>query len=368
MLAVISGLPVPNIPPIRTLGPLPGRTCLRSKLYPNGECAIWKEKTYKPRDVHSYSSDGFTPSILTLWAECGNPLSWVDEKVAALGSSPLPNFDKVESGEGEAVAAEHETPVRYGAHGITPYGARRVRNGAHLLERGRQKSVAVFATCTVPALPLEDMQLIHENWHKVVETYRRKLTRKLRDKGLSGESVTVSEVQEKRYERTGFPVLHIHTVFRGKTAAGAWAVSTKEHDQMWYDALSYGARNAIPSVRSSCNLQRVKKSAEGYLGKYMSKGTKVVAKLVADGFCGWLPKQWWAMSRTLAARIDQETRDIGEFAEWLNDVADAEGASVWLWHRDVQIEMRSGDKITIARYGRLHIRQVAEIQAYYSSA
>ena len=88
-------------------------------------------------------------------------------------------------------------------------------------------------------------------------------------------------------------------------------------------------------------------------------------ELCEAGFQGWLPKQWWAMNRSLAQRIDNETRKIDDLAEWLNDVADVERRDIWEWFHDVRIEMRSGDKITIARFGKLSKRQTAEIQSQY---
>lgn len=294
-----------------------------------------------------------------------NPWLWLTV-TAPLGLSPLRNFDKALSANNDGDSVADKPVIRYGKNGITTLGARRVRNAAFLLERDYGRSRCVFATCTVPSLPIEQMRCLHEGWHKVVDAYRRKLTRLLKENGLSCESVTVVEVQEKRYQRTGIPVLHIHTVFCGKDRSGKWILSPEAHDEMWRTSLAVVVGDAIPEVSSACNLQRVKKSAEGYLGKYMTKGSKLIRALVRDGFEGWLPKQWFACSRSLTRRINDETRDIGEFAEWLNDVAEEEGRDIWLWHRNIRIELPSGDKITIARYGKLSIRQIAEIHAYYS--
>lgn len=357
-----------NITAIRTLGPSPGKTGLKARLYPNGEVAIWKESTYVPRPVErpqDRPEDSLNMSLFRLYIECPQVLEGM---ALALGLSPLPNFDKLVNPDIAPDTAEDGPVTQYGLRGITSYGARRVRNAAHILERTLPKMCAVFATCTVPSLPIEDLRRIHQNWHKVVEAYRRKLARRLRDNDLSGDSVTVTEVQTKRYEKTGLPILHIHTVFGGRRSDGRPAISTKAHDDMWRESLSIALGDAVPECRYACNLQWVKKSAEGYIGKYMTKGTKVVAELCKAGFEGWLPKQWWNLSVGLAKRIDAETRSVDDLAEWLNDVAEIEGSDVWLWHRDIQIEMMSGDKITIARYGRLSIRQTAQIQSLFDSA
>lgn len=357
-----------NISHLRTLGPIPGRSSLRAKLYPNGEVAIWKAKTYTPRPVSEYDKTDRGFALIDLWSACGNPLGWILNPGERLGLSPLRNSDKAESLDDDEVADAARRVKAYGRHGITRFGARRVRCAAHILEKALPKMCTVFATVTVPSLPVEHLAVLHENWNKVVETYRRKLTRWLKNDGLSGESVTVSEVQSKRYERTGLPVLHLHTVFGGRKPSGRPSLTVEAHDQMWAETLSVVIGEPVTQVGSACNLQWIRKSAEGYIGKYMTKGTKAVSHLCDSGFGGWIPKQWWSISRGLSLRIDNETRDVSELAEWLSSIADEEGSDCWLWHRDIQIEMASGDKITVARYGKLSKRQTAEVQMYYSSA
>lgn len=334
-------------------------------MYPNGETVVYKAKGFKPAPIpQEREEDPYHLGRFLLTLNGGvTPALW--EALAALGLSPHSNFDKLVERARKAGQYPPPAKLQYGRNGITSYGARRVRNACYLLESGIPKKFAVFATCTVPALPIEEMARIHDQWAKVVEVYRRKLRRRLKAKGLSGDSVTVSEVQGKRYESTGLPVLHIHTVFRGRCRDGKPAISTKEHDEMWRDALSFALGQTVLDLRSACNLQWVNKSAEGYLGKYMTKGTKAVRTIVESGYGGWLPKQWWNISESLGRRIDQETRSVDDLAEWLNDVASVEGQDIWLWHRDVRIELRSGDSITIAKYGRLSIRQTAQIKQAY---
>lgn len=342
-------------------------TALKAKLYPNGECVVYKPRKFKPEEIRKYQTNESDLETMRIFRMLCENEELRDYAPLLLGLSPHTNFDSLLKNVPSPCATEDTVLKRYGRNGITSYGARRVRNGCHLIERRIPPLHAVFSTCTVPAMPIEDMRRLHQSWHHVVETFRRKLTRELRDNGLSGESVTVSEIQEKRYQRTGVPVLHLHTVFHGRRKDGKPAVTTERHDQMWRDALTAGVSGPVAKLGSACNLQWVNKSAEGYLGKYMSKGTAVVVKLCEAGFEGWLPKQWWSMSRSLGRAIDDETRNVDEFAETLNDWADMEGTKVWIWHRDVEIELFDGTLVRMARYGRLTNRQTAEIQAYYKS-
>lgn len=349
----------------KTDGPIGAKTGLKARVYPNGEAVVYKVKSFKPDAIPPV----FEHDTTSLFSCCMRAYGTVSLALLAglvpLGSSPLSNFDKPEESVLSGDDLRSQPQKRKGLMGITSFGARMVRNGCYLIETESGPGRVVFATCTIPDLSFEDMARVHNSFHHVVEIYRLNLRRLLKEKGLSGESVTVSEIQTGRYEKTGLPVLHIHSVFCGKTSSGKWAVSKAEHDEMWLKALGVVLKDVEIDVKYACNLQVVKRSAEGYLGKYMSKGSKAVKEIVESGFTGWMPRQWWNCSRTLRRRIDEQTTNPDDLADWLNDMASCEGNTIWLWHRDVEIEMRSGETVVIARYGRLSAWQLEQIKRVY---
>lgn len=334
-------------------GPVGSKTDLNAKLYPNGETVVFKAKGYKPRPLSqercTRSSDWriscfrLFVSDPKVWAAAGCPL----------GLAILSIFDKTSKGAPVGEQGLKIARAAKGRKGITAYGRRMVRNCAYLIENGPGRLRCVFATCTVPECPIETMAEIHQNWGKVMELYRLSMSRLLQKKGLSGESVSVTEIQHKRYERSGIPVLHVHSVFIGKTVSGQWAISIEEHDDAWLRALNAVVSDPFRALPFACNLQWVRKSAEGYLGKYMSKGVSEVSRAKVDGFERWLPKHWWNASRSLSSRVKRETRNIDSHAEFLADAAKAGRTDVWKWHREVTIETASGYEYTVATYGQL---------------
>lgn len=340
---------------------------LAAKLYPNGECVVYQPRLFTPEGVKPYEDTEERIEQMRLFGMICRNQELIDYAPLLLGLSLHPIFDKNSetASEGEVVGVKAR--ARKGQGGITSYGARMVRNAAYLLERDAGPGRSIFATVTVPSCPKEKLWMIHESWGKVVELYRLGLRRMLQDKGLSGEIVTVSEIQEKRYQKTGLPILHLHSVFMGVTASGKFAISTKDHDRLWFSALNAAVNIEGSDVSYACNLQRVKKSASGYLAKYLTKGSKSVIAAVNDGFAGWMPKHWWNCSRSLVARVKAETRQADEFSDWLQGVADLEGQKVWKWHRDVSVELHDGTEFKVARFGQLHIGAMAQIQAYYKS-
>lgn len=348
-----------------TSGPLGGNGDLGAKLWPNGEIAIWQHKTFKmdaPSSGPTRSQIDYRMALFRLYQQCPEE---AENILGALGLSTHPIFDSLSS-EGNVVeSGDTKRRTRKGGKGITSYGGRMVRNAAHVLQSEAGKGRLVFATVTLPNLPMEQMRVVHENWDQVTEYYRLNIRRMLQRQGLSGEMVTVSEIQEKRYKKTGLPVLHLHSVFVGKTRIGKFAITTEDHDDAWFRACASLIDIERHEISSACNLQRVKKDAGAYLGKYMSKGVKTVEKIAADGFGGWLPKHWWNCTRSLSARVKSQTRRVDDMADWLDSVADLPGNDVWIWHRKVVLTFDDGTDFTVARYGRLSMRQTTEIQAYY---
>lgn len=165
-----------------------------------------------------------------------------------------------------------------------------------------------FATVTLPDLPHEEMALVQSRWHEVVDNYRREMSRKLRRWGLSGEIVSVTEIQEERYEKSGFPVLHLHALFVGMGTSGGWAIGTADHDRIWRKSIYLVLGGPLPDFGTACQLASVEKDVEGYLGKYMSKGISAIARVVESGYDWVLPKQWWSCSRSIVRRMSKEMR------------------------------------------------------------
>lgn len=322
-------------------------------MLPNGEAVVWRPRSVKMDSLVKRPDQWFVDrqmAIFRLAIECPQVLK---ASGCLLGLSLLPNLDNVKKGLKWDVDEINEAPVQYGSKGLTSYGARMVRNSAYLLESEFGKHRCIFATCTVPALPLNKLRMLHEEWHHVVNIYRLHLRRILKRNKLPCELVTVTEVQGKRYERTGIPVLHIHSVFVGVTGVGKFAVSTEVHDYIWKCAIRSVIGDFPLRVDSACNLQRVRKSASGYMAKYITKGCTAVKAIASGEHANWLPKQWWNCTRSLVARVKEQTRTIDDLAEFLVQRVSLSDENVWVWHRFVEVEVTENYKITIATYGQL---------------
>lgn len=321
-----------------------------AKIYPNGEFAVYRPKRFKPDGVkenHQTKEQEALSDLVELnKALGGRGLMDVYDNIEALevhedlGLSLHPNFDK---------------PVeksRYGLNGIPSRSAKKVRNGAYLLQKRCGNELLSFLTITMPSLPVDDMRLVHACWSKVVDSVKRKVTRALVEKGIHTEFVMVVEVQEKRYKETGIPVLHLHALFQGRKKFKTWAVTCGEFDKMWSQTLENILGKPV-DVGSACNVQRVKASAEGYMGKYMSKGAKVVESVKAAGLEEWLPRQWWSMTRALSCLVAAKTKVLRDDSEFLWNACLDDDSPILLFCRPVILENKMGVKYVAAFYGRV---------------
>ncbi len=355
--------------------PVGSRFDRAARVYPNGECVVWRQLLRTSKPIKPYRAPDGSLFKMACWQLYMANREALCAASLFMGLSLVSNFDKlvnplsqppsIPEGESgvltafpfganlEEVSPIPASPLRYGLKGIPRRAARIVRNAAYLLQKESGRENLTFATVTIPAMPVEDMRILHENWGKVTELYRLGLRRHLRKKGLSGQSVGVSEIQEKRHKRTGLPVLHLHTVFQGRAPFGHWALSTKAHDKIWRKAVMAVVPHSPVCFKSAANLQMVKTSASGYLGKYITKGVSEVARVVADGFAEWLPRQWWNCSRDLKRQIDVETIRVDELAESLVYSAKGNGMGVWDFFGHVSIEVCEIKDYWVATYGRL---------------
>ncbi len=326
-----------------------------AKLWPNGEVSIYRPKKFNPSPLVKpveVVADDLTQCAIRAYGVAG-----ALEALASLGLLNVTNFDKT----------KNERP-RYGLKGITRKGQRVVRNACYLLDKEAGRRFLTFATVTLPSLSDDEMALIHNGWHKIIDAYRREVSRELVRGDVTGEIIGVSEVQPKRFKNTGKPVLHCHFVWVGRKRGKDWIIKPEKHDEIWLRAIATVLPGAIECVKSAAQLKRVKGRVESYLSKYMSKGPEAIAEVVADGFDWWLPKQWWSCSRSLKQRIDREVRIFSEGLPWLIDRAECGAPDFWAYF--VPIEIITGDDvaITVAYAGKLThsvntlIRQVLNLK------
>lgn len=196
---------------------------------------------------------------------------------------------------------------KYGGNGITGFGRRVVKNGAILLERKYGVGRLGFVTATIPNFDSETIRMVSTNWALVVKRFFQKIKRHLEKKVQPLEIVCCSEIQEKRFRKYGDVAPHLHFIYVCKTRAHEKKFSIIAHTlrRYWRESMSQvielkgGKVNTQVSFNSSINAQVIKKSAANYLGKYMSKGGKIIEELQEKGLADHLPSQWWTASKLM---------------------------------------------------------------------
>lgn len=316
-------------------------------MWPNGEAVIAKLKR-PPRSHLAHSTVtsthiADTVMVAGLMEHLGGAVLRMRGSAASyLGLFPLDNSDR-----------QSKTRARYGLKGITTKGRRTIRNACYLLQRDYGNKFLTFSTVTLPNLSEDDMKVLHENWHQLVELYRLKMGRALRSEGLPGQMAGVTEIQEERWERSKAPILHGHFVFVGRRRGHGWAVSTETHDLLWSQAIETVLGKPIGLAHAACQLKRVDGNPETYLGKYASKGVKVVEEVKEKGLEQWLPKQWWNCSRRMTRQIEKEKKTFERGSQQLLVLDKEASGLVWSWYRDFSIDFEDGTSVFMARYGCL---------------
>jgi hypothetical protein len=227
-----------------------------------------------------------------------------------------------------------------------------VRNAVAKLEREHGKHNVAFATYTLPGLAEDELELITQKSGAIANRLCEEIGRELRRNGIKPEIVWVCEIQEKRCERTGLIVIHFHVVFQSrKNRYSQYAISKERNTEIWNRVISnaLGRRIEMPNA---ANIQQVKKSAENYLSKYMSKGSKVAVELAKQGESKVLPKSWWGASFTLRQWVKENTKLLSDSAKdfikdnykhFINNLKDS--PFTWLHAHTVKLLEPHGEEI-----------------------
>lgn len=299
---------------------------LNCRIWPNGEFSIWEEKK-------------------TLAVEPP------PKRPDYLGLSLLPNSHKIALG----LADPPKERAARGHRGITRHGARTVRNGAFLLEEAKKKENLSFLTFTLPHVGEVAEYDAAREWAEIVRILLQSIGRLLKAAGLPATYVGCTEIQEGRWARYGGLPLHLHLVVQGRKPGESWAISSDQFRALWRRAVVQRCPVfAEANFKASVDTQRVKSSASGYLGKYMSKGPGAIERMLKKdpGLAGLLPSSWWCCSLNLRRAIGR--RIAGGTSSALKLIKDVRSGDTRVaYSREVKLALADGTILPVAVIGFL---------------
>lgn len=250
----------------------------------------WEEFKAKVQKRHYYETFDYGAKRLRYVDEIHQPGSqqWED---ACMGLSNPVNSHKP------------QTRANRGSKGISSYGKKMVRSGCALLQQRYGKKRLSFLTLTMPSLPKWTEEIVLTDmggWSEIVRQTLQEFSRELKRKGGSGNIVGVVEIQEERYSKYGTVSPHLHLVFEGHKGNYDYYLKVGEPQRIWQRIVEnqlrkVGLEGEIDFCQST-RIESIHKDAKNYMGKYMSKGGKIVEKIIEDGKGFLLPSSWWVCS------------------------------------------------------------------------
>lgn len=355
------------------------------KSYPCGLVTATKQRRFKPdplpKEKELTVDEYFNLSALKTWG-----YERAREILEAEGALGLSNPAK----------SENSKKPR-GQKGMTSHGRRVTRGGVTLMEEKHTKDCLSFATTTIPP-GLESA--IAPVWSRAQELFKKAILRLLDKNLLPPEMVGVYELQGKRYKRTKEVPLHAHYVFPGRHRRGTWILTPKQLSAIWrrccYTAVfgrsgsrgnnANGTGNAngdrhenantnrtgndsrhsngngsdadnlwsAEHWKAATNIQRIRKSAAGYMAKYMSKGSQETQEVIADGNGHLLPPSWYMCTQALYDQIKKATIVIsGYFAREVFEFVQSHAAEFLNYAKYVKITAADGSEFCVGWYGYL---------------
>ena len=268
------------------------------RIFPSGDFSIGivPAPKQRPADEEYERTRGRMRRKVVRWQENGVDYHEVNYAPESCASHP-PNL---------VSGTKSSQRGKYGRGGITSYGKKMVRSGAVILQEEWGIGRTGFATLTLPSFPSEVEAVICEQWGDIVRCFFQEFKRHMQRCGGDERYVCVSEIQSERFQNRGEIGLHLHFIYKARPRARGqdWYMSANWARETWRRILANRIRDIcadIPLPR--CELEMVRKSASGYLGKYMSKGGEVLERVKEAMPALALPSQWWGCDASTRGNI-----------------------------------------------------------------
>jgi hypothetical protein len=226
-----------------------------------------------------------------------------------------------------------------------------IRSGAAILEQAHGKENLSFITVTLPGLNFSDLNYANSNFSELARRFCEEISRQLKRHGLSTDYVCVTEIQEKRWSNRGEIALHMHLLCQGRTHyKQQWKIRPEAVRKIWERVLGNLLCRPM-ECPAATRIEAIRKSAKRYLGKYMSKGGKVLREVQQAGLEECLPPSWVRMSKELRNQVlagivkpSQEAKDM--LIEHLENYKGA-GIIRWFYKHYIDMVQPSGESFPL---------------------
>ncbi len=218
-----------------------------------------------------------------------------EEKPQTLGLSSIPNHHK-------------ENKRRHGLKGLPRSGRYRILEGASVLQQRYGRRLG-FYTLTCPYTEAELIYEYNKNFAEISRRFFQELRREYHRNGLTYSFVAAYEIQPGRWEDTGTPVLHLHWLSPCYFPNTREFVLSADEIRNIYSRVLCSVVAPCPSVGASLDAQVIRKTASGYLAKYLSKGGDIISS-IAEVAASQLPSRWWSCSRNILHAINHLTMEL----------------------------------------------------------
>jgi hypothetical protein len=158
--------------------------------------------------------------------------------------------------------------------------------------------------------------MLASEWAELVRQFTQQLTRAIARKGKKALWVGCTEIQPRRLQKYQQVAPHLHLVYVAHSGDYRWYVSANEIRTIWKRILEARLKHWLPDenhsvdTRAAVDIQPVKKSAESYLAKYLTKGEGVIAAIKEIGWEDCIPSAWWHCCDRLKKAVRSGTREV----------------------------------------------------------
>lgn len=243
--------------------------------------------------------------------------------------SPLGLSLSTNSRNRPSIDAEALTRQRRGSNGMTPGKRRQLRSATAIMQERYPRQLGFITTTEPTLLPgATDAQrtAAHlayvQNFPIITKRFLESCRRHLEAVGLPTDYVYCIELQEQRWKNHGVVSPHIHLLLVTKKSRWdkRYSVAVSQVANWWKRAVIAGTGIENWFFDASTRIEAPRKTLENEIGKYMTKGGKILADIKKAGLISHLPKTWGEISRLLKIEVRERTiRLEGVKAAWLFD-------------------------------------------------